>query len=71
MSKEIGRNLRTIRRDRHISQKELAEQIQVSQSVVSQWEQGEILPSVENLILICKELKVSSDVLLGLDGGEE
>ena len=70
MAIELGKKLRIIRKDRCISQKELAEGLKVSQSVVSQWESGEVMPTVENLYGICKILKCSSDLLLGLDGEE-
>ena len=70
MAIELGKNLKIVRKVKGISQKELAECLKVSQSVVSQWESGEILPTVENLYGICKILKCSSDLLLGLDGEE-
>ena len=67
MGIEFGKNLKIVRRALHISQVELAESLSVSQSVVSQWEKGEISPTVDNLIKICEVLNVSSDLLLGIE----
>lgn len=36
----FGENLRTVRKERNISQEELAEQLHVSRQAISRWEQG-------------------------------
>ena len=70
MGIEFGKNLRIVRRALHISQVELAESLEVSQSVVSQWENGEVSPTLDTLVKICECLKVSSDLLLGIEKGD-
>ena len=58
-------NLRIIRREKNISQEELAEMLGVSRQAVSKWELGEGYPEVEKLLIISKELNVSLDRLMG------
>lgn len=57
-------NLKSIRKERHISQEELAEIMGVSRQAVSKWEQGSGYPEVEKLIVLTKELNVSLDYLM-------
>ena len=49
-----------------MSQTTLAKKIFVSQGVVSRYCAGKIMPSLDILIAICKELDVSADYLLVL-----
>lgn len=39
----FGENLRQLRRERRLSQEELAERLMVSRQAVSKWEQGDSL----------------------------
>ena len=50
-----------------LSQKEVAEAINVSPSVVSNYENDERTPSVENLMALAGLFRCSTDYLLGLD----
>ena len=59
-------NLKKARKTAGVSQKELAERLQVYQKDISRWENGERTPSVEVFTRICKELGASADVILGL-----
>ncbi len=58
---------RILRKAYHISQKELANNLHVSKQTISNWENGNIAPSVEMLIKIAKFFHVSTDFLLGLN----
>lgn len=49
------------------SQKELAIQLNISESNITNWKKGENLPSVDMLYKLCKLLNESSDYLLGLE----
>ena len=60
----FAENLRTIRKERNISQEQLAEMLSVSRQAVSKWEQGTVYPETEKLILISKVLNISLDYLL-------
>ena len=60
----FAENLKSIRKERHISQEELAEIMGVSRQAVSKWEQGSGYPEMEKLLLLSKELNVSLDYLM-------
>ena len=64
--KVFGERLKEIRDDKNISMSELARQIGTSQQNISRWESGEIVPSADTIVMLCKSLNVSSDFLLGL-----
>lgn len=57
-------NLKSIRKEKHISQEELAEIIGVSRQAVSKWEQGSGYPEMEKLLVLSRELNVSLDYLM-------
>ena len=59
-------NLKKARKTAGVSQKELAERLQVYQKDISRRENGERTPSVEVFTRICKELGASADEILGL-----
>ena len=59
------RNLRGIREDRDIKQKEIAAYLNVSQNTYSQYETGVISLTAEILIKIANYYNVSIDYLLG------
>lgn len=63
---ELAKKLRDMRLKSGLSQKEIAEQIGVSPSVVSAYELGERTPSVEVLMSLAALYNCSSDYLLGL-----
>jgi len=50
-----------------LSQKEVAEAINVSPSIVSNYENNERTPSVENLMALAGLFRCSTDYLLGID----
>lgn len=59
--------LRNARKQKGLSQEELAYQCQVSRQAVSKWESGQSVPDADNLILISKALSISIDDLLDND----
>ncbi len=63
----LGENLRKLRIATGLSQVELSDRLGVTKQSVSNWENGNIQPSVEMIIKISKTLNISTDVLLGLD----
>ena len=66
MKYEIGNRIRHFREIRGLNQKELATQIGVSNSRVSNWEQGINRPDADILSLLCQALDVSADELLNI-----
>ena len=60
----FSENLRFIRKQKNISQEQLAEMLNVSRQSVSKWESGVGYPETEKLILLSSRLNVSIDYLL-------
>lgn len=60
------KNLRGIREDNDIKQKEIAKYLNVSQNTYSQYENGVIPLTAETLIKLSKYYNVSVDYLLDL-----
>lgn len=60
-------NLQSIRKQRKLSQRELAEALCISPQAVSKWERGEALPDVQNVCRIAGVLGLSTDRLLGVE----
>lgn len=67
---DFGQKLKQLRKQKSLTQKQLAELIGVQNSVISFYELGDRFPSPEILIRIARELGVSTDYLLGLEKGE-
>ena len=63
----INKNIRDLRVSMKISQVELAQELGVTKQCVSNWENDNILPSVEMLVKMAKFFNVTTDYLLGLD----
>lgn len=66
MKYEIGAKIRYFRELRKLSQKDFAAQIGVSNSRVSNWEQGINRPDADILAAICQTLQISADELLDI-----
>ncbi|MBQ8255080.1 MAG: helix-turn-helix transcriptional regulator [Clostridia bacterium] len=67
---EFGNRLRQLRKNRKLTQKELANLIGVKNSVISFYEVGDRTPSLDVLVKLSKALHVSTDVLLGIEKSE-
>ena len=59
----IGEKLSLLRKQRGMTQMELAEELDVSRQAVSRWEQGLSNPSTDNLVSIAQLFGVSIDAL--------
>lgn len=66
----LGPQIRKLRLSCRMNQVELAEVLGVSKQSVSNWEHGNILPSVELLVKLSDYFGVSTDYLLGREVGE-
>lgn len=60
-------NLKAIRKEKNMSQEELAELLDVSRQAVSKWELGDGYPEAEKLLIMAKKLNVSLDSLMGTE----
>ena len=66
INKEIsGRRLREIRKELNIKQYELANQLNVDNSMLSKYELGKYIIATTYLYQICKTYNISADYLLG------
>ena len=63
---KFGERLREARRDKGLSQKELADKVGVTNSRIGHYENERGTPTAETLVELCKVLDVSSDWLLGI-----
>ena len=65
MTIELGNRLAQLRKEKGLSQEELADKLGVSRQAVSKWERGEASPDTDNLIELAKIYGVSLDELVG------
>lgn len=63
----VGENIRRLRKERSLTQENLAEILQISPQSVSKWERGEAYPDITMLPAIANCFGVTIDVLLGND----
>ncbi|MBQ3567507.1 MAG: helix-turn-helix transcriptional regulator [Anaerotignum sp.] len=63
----FAENLKQIRKEKQLSQEELAEILDVSRQAVSKWEQGNGYPEVEKLLLLSSKLNISLDSLMSTE----
>jgi transcriptional regulator with XRE-family HTH domain len=67
----LGQRLAALRRERGMTQVELAEQLGVAQPVLSDYERGELRLHGQLIIKLTGILKVSADELLGLEKAKD
>lgn len=60
----FSEKLKEIRKDKGLSQEQLAEKIGVSRQAITKWETGKGLPDVENMVIIAEIFKTTLDELL-------
>ena len=63
----FGDIIKSLRLSRNLNQVQLATELNVSKQTISNWENNNILPSIEMLIEISKYFSVSTDYLLELN----
>jgi len=63
----FGDIIKSLRTAHNLSQVQLAQKLDVSKQTVSNWENNNILPSIDMLIRISRFFSVSTDYLLELD----
>lgn len=60
-------NLKELRLQKGLTQKQLAKELHFSLSAINKWENGKKEPSISSLIILAKYFQVSTDFLLGLE----
>ena len=63
----FAENLKQLRKEKQLSQEELAEILDVSRQAISKWEQGIGYPEVEKLLLLSSKLSISLDSLMATE----
>ncbi len=71
MKLSIGENIKTLRREREITQEEFAAVFGVSYQSVSRWENGTCYPDMELLPEIAEFFGITTDKLIGADKAAE
>lgn len=71
MTIELANRLTELRKNKGLSQEELADMLHVSRQAISKWERGEASPDTDNLIELAKIYGVSLDELVGLSSPEK
>ena len=73
MSETMGQIIRRLRKERNLTQEELAEQLNITYQAVSRWENGTGMPDISQIVPLSNVFGVTTDVLFGKDGmdGEE
>ncbi len=67
MKNKLPQRLTELLRENNLSKRMLAKQIDVSAMSVSDWTNGNVQPTAENIYIIAEYLGVSADYLLGLE----
>ena len=67
--KKVGVQISTLRKNKGLTQSELAERLGISFQAVSKWENGATLPEVSILVDLANVLETSVDHIL--NGGEK
>ena len=62
----FGEMLKMMRKSRNLNQVQLAAQLNVTKQTISNWENNNILPSIDMLVKISHYFSVSTDYLLEL-----
>ncbi len=67
----LGENLQKLRKEKGISQDEVAQKLFLSRQSVSKWENGQAEPGVENLKALARLYGVTVDALVGTEESSE
>lgn len=68
---KFGENLQKLRKEKGISQEQLAEQLGVTRQSVSKWESGNSYPEMDKIVAICNLFHCDMNVLINKDITEE
>ena len=61
---KIGRFIATCRKEKNITQEQLAEKLNITDRAVSKWERGLSLPDADKMLDLCKLLNINVNELL-------
>ncbi|MCH5151587.1 MAG: helix-turn-helix transcriptional regulator [Clostridiales bacterium] len=61
---KIGQFIKAIRKEKNLTQREVAERLGISEKTISKWETGNGLPEVSLMLPLCELLEISVNELL-------
>ena len=67
MENNFAENLKKIRKEHHLSQEQLAEELGVSRQAISKWESSLAYPEMDKIIFLCDKFHLNIDDLLHKD----
>lgn len=70
MKENMGQIIKRLRKERNITQEELAEQLNISAQAISKWENGMSMPDISQVVPLANLFGVPTDVLFGVYGTE-
>ena len=62
---KIQERLKELRKVMKVTQRNVADELGITQVTYCHWENGQTQPDIENIIALCKYFSVSADYLLG------
>lgn len=71
MTGSIGKTIRRLRKERGLTQEELAERLNITSQAISKWESESGMPDISQIVPLASVFGVSTDVLFGLDNTTE
>ncbi len=63
----IGTRIKELRKDKNLTQNQLATFLNVTQDSISLWEKGKRIPDTQYVVLLAVYFDVTADYLLGLE----
>lgn len=71
MNMSFGAKLKSLRKQRGITQTQIADELGIRQNTYSDYENDKTQPSIESIVRICKILDVPADILFYEDSNED
>lgn len=65
--KDFGERLKKFRKDKGLSQENLAKVIDKNATTVGRFENGQLIPNAEQIFLMCNELEIDEQDLFDID----
>jgi len=70
MSETMGQIIRRLRKEKNLTQEELAEQLNISAPAVSKWENDTSMPDISQVVPLANLFGVTTDTLFGVHGAD-
>ena len=68
MSESMGQIIRKLRKERNLTQEDLAEQLGITYQAVSRWENGTGMPDISQIVPLANVFNVTTDFLFNIEG---